>query len=85
MSQYSLPDKMVQDDGANEPPAFPSFHDTVPVGIDELDADTAAVNCTWDCGFIVTMFGITVVVVTASGLDDKLNVPRLVECEESPP
>ena len=43
-----LPDKMVQDDGTNEPPAFPSFQDIIPVGIlDELnEEDTAAVNCT---------------------------------------
>lgn len=82
-----LPDKMVQDDGTNEPPTFPSFHDTIPVGIlDELnEEDTATVNCTWDCGFIVTRFGMTVVVVAGSVLDDKTNVPRLVECEESPP
>ena len=31
-----LPDESMQDDGTNVPPAFPSLHDTVPVGrVDE--------------------------------------------------
>ena len=37
----------VHTDELNEPPAFPSLHDTIPVGIgDESDVDTATVNCT---------------------------------------
>jgi len=45
-----LPDDIVQEDGLNVPPLFPSLHDTVPVGVVgvvELSA-TVEVNVTCD-------------------------------------
>jgi len=45
-----LESESIQEDGLNVPPALPSLHDTVPVGVDEeLEVSaTLAVNVTCD-------------------------------------
>lgn len=77
----------MQETGLNLPPAFPSLHDTVPVGVvDKLEVSaTTTVNVTCDPWFIVTGFGATVMVSEEAVLtvgrreaEDKFDVELVV-------
>lgn len=71
--------------GLNVPPEFPSLHDTVPVGIEELGFPaTLTVNATWDPWFAVAGFGVMVMVVPCCGFTVRDDVPVLPECMLSP-
>ena len=64
------------------PPAFPSLHDTVPVGtVGKLDVSaTVTVNLTCDPLVVVAGFGVIVVLVPCNGFTVKVEVPELREC-----
>jgi hypothetical protein len=74
-------------DELNDPPAFPSPQDTVPVGVvGEFDVSvTVTVNVTAVPGTKGPEFGVTItdVVCTAATASD--NVEELVLCVVSPP
>ncbi len=73
------PDKSVHEVALNWPPALPSFHDTVPVGVvGELDESlTLTTNVTVPLEDRVAGFGLIVAVVRCNTFTERLDIPAL--------
>ena len=82
-----MPDDKVHVDELNEPPAFPSLQDTVPLGVvGEFDVSvTVEVNVIAFPGTKDAEFGVMTTDVGCIVSIESDNVPELVWCVASPP